>query len=202
MATFQELLDQAVRNITNTTAQSRFTRTPIRINNTDQTVASLLNSLKEFNPTINQTPSEGASTGTYTPSNQNIDVSLYGNNPSYKDFAGTLHHEDIHALLDKSGNTAPKVDITNAPILDQLKELFYYRTPEQATQAFNKGNRSGDIKEELPAYVGAYKPNELPGMDEAARQRYLNLLRNNLPENGRQSLTRIINSYDASQKVK
>lgn len=176
--------DKPAKFVPGREAVSRFTRTPITIHdnkaNFDQPSTGSFGG-SSYDPAI----------GWYKP-NPRIAVEAYGT-PDYSDVAKTIHHEDIHALLERAGYKYP-----NLP-LDIWDKLTGENPVAKAADALKRGNRMGSPAIELPAYVGAYRYSELPGFTEEDRQKYLNSLYRTMDPDAASTLRRIVQSYNASQ---
>lgn len=193
-----KLIEKAAKILLGTEAMSRLTKTPIHIDDLSGHVKSLVNALSGIGITSHiegDTESTNQpSTGRYYPSG--ILVRNYNAIPDYSDVAKTIHHEDIHALLEKSGYKYPS--LTNTP--DAFLNFLTGDPAAKATEALINANRVGNLQTiEPPAYVGAYDPSQMPGFTEADRQAYLKRLMPTLQPNTANLLQRIIQSYQASQ---
>lgn len=191
MASLSDLMQSPYPVILGTEAMSRFTKAPIIFRNVGKEQLERPASInylmtKLFGPPDFTQPS----TGGYNFGTGDINVSSYQKVPTWQDVMGTVHHEDIHSLLGKAGYTYP--ELTSYPTRG-------YNPITKAANAFNIGSRGGDVQRELPAYVGAYNPNQLPGFTEEDRQAYLDRLYPTLKPDVAQTLMRIIQSYNASQ---
>lgn len=168
--------DKAVQGLTKTIAASRFTKTPIQI-----------------------TRKKGDTEGTFDPMQGplgQIYLNL-GDNTNWDDFSNVMHHEDIHAALNHGGQYGPGMSYDPT-----IADIFSFREtdPIKATlKAFGLGQRVGNPAQELPAYVGAYNPQQMPGLSEAMRQKYIGLLMQNLNSQNQNMYQRIIQNYAASQ---
>lgn len=83
-----------------------------------------------------------------------------------KDTTATVRHETIHSLLDQAG-------VSDA---DYVNLLHSNPNRGDLARSFLMGNRGGDIPQELPAYLGQYHDTEMPGVNPAHRQGYLDQL--------------------------
>lgn len=81
-------------------------------------------------------------------------IRMYLDSPTVTNIPNTTHHEEIHSLLNSIGDPT-------------FKEAQDYGT----AQSFVQKNRNGNPDFEVPAYMGAFDPNELPGMDPSLRNR-------------------------------
>ncbi len=179
--------DDAARRITDTTAGSRFTRTPIHIMST---------------PGRGRSEIDGQTVGQYSKDPSNMSIYL-GDNPTWRDMQNAIHHEDVHATL------AP-ID-SNYGSTTMNSDLMYAHPPSGSTYPtgpfdllgdFHGSGRRGDPLREIPAYMSAYKENQMewvsPAMASEWLQRYVTSLP---PATGRQ-IQRISDSNKASQDVR
>ena len=195
--------DEAVQRITNTIAGSRFTKTPINIKNNQKIWQPLVDALKTMGGStqspISTQPSVSPiaeSEGEYSKGN-GISVELPPN-PTYKDFANTLHHEDIHALLDKTGNSPP--DMNGGKFINQIKSLFLINSLANTDKNFANSNRVGNRDAELPAYMGSFQQGQIPGVTQDDSNKYIQLMHYILPSQVSQNYQRIVDSVRASQR--
>lgn len=183
-------------------AYSRLTRTPVTFEDQGQIRRNMADSMKRFNAMgikayiegEDKNPYKGPAEGSYKP--EGIQVTSYRDYPSYSDVAGVVSHEDIHALLEKAGYKYP--DITKPQSFWQ--SMAGYSPQSLAERAMQEGMRAGNPRVEVPAYVGAYNPKQLPGFSEEDRQRYLTGLYQNMTPQLAVQLKRIIAAYEAGQK--
>ena len=192
----ESVWDKAARAILETQAQSRFTRSPITIKNPSLKIAALAKALEADGigvgtPTIDN--SGEPPTGAYYPSGK-IEVTAHGPNPSYAELQNVIHHEDIHALLEKAG-----IDSSKVPSTPWYQNLVYLNPIDKAIHSFYAGKRAGSLTDELPAYVGAFDPKQMPEFTEGDRQRFLTQFKTILPDKVAQTFQRLLNSYQASQ---
>lgn len=180
-----------------TDAASRFTKTPIKISdpgNIDDLIGALgklgIKAYVEDPEAKKEAEKVNPVQGEYYPSAKESELTVNSPTPSLEDIHRILFHEDIHAALEKAGYKYP--DLRN-----DWRDLIYDPVG-QATEAFMRANRAGAIPQELPAYVGAYSPKEMPGLSGADRQRYLERLYSTLPPDTLRQLARIISNYSAN----
>lgn len=187
--------DAFVRALMSTEAQSRFTRTPVKIKNLDLvskriaqlTGGKLQNAIKEHE-----------AEGSYSPEINQIRVQLFGQNPNYRDLANAIHHEDIHALLRNEPIPIPsESDYSSIP---NFFSAMLNQPYINASNAFLRGSRGGNLDRELPAYVGAYKSDQLPGFTPEQASQYVNLIMKNMKPEIASKYKRIVDSYLASQQ--
>jgi hypothetical protein len=191
-----KLIEKAAKIILGTQAQSRFTKTPITISDYGKLFKGFDTEGTYAGNELNQ-PSTGKYTYATPTSPGQINIrSSYVDNPNYQDIQSTIHHEDIHALLDKAGYKYPVLPETQ---LGPYEFGMHDDPITKATLAFIKGHRAGNIYQELPAYAGAYNPQELPEFTEGDRQRYLSRLYQTLQPDTANMLNRIISNFSASQ---
>jgi len=199
--------DAAAQSITSNDAYSRFTRAPIKLSNYDRIIQAIHDKLDWLGakPTTRPTPTpDNPSSGEYDPSKHQIFVNLHGQHPTYSDMQTTLHHEDIHAALAQylGANKAPTPNIIDTSSFGNMLKSLWSMPSVNAVDAFYRGHRAGDPALEVPAYMGAYKPGELPGMTPKDREMYLHGLYATLPDGLTRLLKRIVASHDASQGAK
>lgn len=185
----ESIWDKAARLSRGAEAQSRFTRTPMIIRNPEISLQEMFNSLKAQdlirNRNIPVVPKFMESEGEYHPGNRSIDIGLHGLNPSYQDLQRTIHHEDIHALLEKAGLYNPVIGDSDVR--------------SKAFQSLGLANRAGDYIKESPAYVGAYDPSQMPQFTPEDRQNWISQFIKTLPDETANLYKRIISNYNASQ---
>lgn len=192
---FIDPYDDAIQNIVNATAQSRFTKTPINISNPNK-VIDLINKNLGFKTDAQSSDfNEVGPRSSYSPETNQISIGL-GPNPTYNDFANDLSHENIHAVLKRQPyqlSFQPKDYIKN------LARNFFSPLEERALSGFAQGNRAGNANLELPAYMGAFKPGELKGINDDDRMMFLRSFLPTLNDTQRNLLVRIIVNNAAAQ---
>lgn len=193
-------------------AVSRFTRTPVHITDEGHIRQSMHNLIEGLggagfrvegeDPTKDKRIYRGPATGLYADwesegkSDPSINVTSHADKASFPDVMGAIAHEDIHALLEQAKYKYPYLDVDPT---SWLKSLLYDPT-ELARQGMQKASRGGDWHAEVPAYVGAYKPEELPGFSEKDRQDYLKRLMPTLNPRTAETLKRMLTTYDLGRK--
>lgn len=181
----KELIDNATKMYLGTNAVSRSTKQPIGF--TDVT------KYPYYDPLF--FGGEHESTGRYrhipgTP--ETLEVTNYKRNPEWPDVMGTVYHELFHNLFNKAGIPRPG------------ESMYKAESPssEIAGPMFSKfliSERAGDPVKELPAYMGAYVKNEIPGVDQKMRSDYLSELFKTLPTHVAEQFIRMMQNYQASQ---
>lgn len=87
-------------------------------------------------------------------------------NPKGSNPTNTIRHEVIHNILNQGGVKDKHYDAfmrTNPSLLDPLLHKYY------------DAKRSGPPSSELPAYLGAYDPKDLPDVNPQDRDSYVDL---------------------------
>jgi hypothetical protein len=111
---------------------------------------------------------------------------------SYRELAAAIHHEDIHALLDQIAHLSSAFGYIPRSVDPALEQ--------QALEALKRGHRGGIGWREAPAYIGAYRAQEMPGFSEAQRQQWIEQFSRSLDPKAAAIWKRIIDSYEASQR--
>ncbi len=176
--------DAAAMRIQSTQADSRFTRTPISIENYDQNKPTNV-------------------TGAYDPGDAVISVNASGQ-PTYADLMNTISHEDIHSLLDDDHRhqvgVVPQAGARDpSSVVNYLGSMFA-PPAEAAGRGFQEGKRSGVMGDELPAYVGAYKTGQLAGFTPEQRAQWMRMYTPSLDAARQRTMFRIMQAHDASQR--
>lgn len=136
-------------------AQGRWTKTPIKINN----VYTLLDKLKALGFGMAKVTGETKeTTGSYQPGQISIEL---GKDATFKDLNGTALHEQIHDLL----NSSDQGSALNGLYFDLINKYY-------------KSKRAGSFNDEMPAYMGAFKPGEIKDVSMDQRNSYIKDLLN------------------------
>ncbi len=149
---------------------TRFTKTPVLFSNTSDSPSEVTGgTTMGLDPMIKvDTPKTGA---------------------SYKDLNNTIHHEDIHAMMEKFG-------------LGDIPFQTLWKSDPEFTKTllrlWGKSRRAGDVSSELPAYMGAFNP-KLINAPTDTKNEYLQNLEGRLPPAMQELFQRIMSSHEASQ---
>ena len=155
-----------------TQAQSRFTK-----------------AMQLFHPVTGEGEVSGEYSTTY--SGYPKEDIYYPQNISYGELNRAIHHEDIHAALRGLDPLLMKI-MGNMP--RSFGESFWGFYPQNSlARAKAEAQRSGSTDLEMPAYLGAWNPQQMP-VDEELRQRYLSHLMQSLPSDRAALVQRIMQS--------
>ncbi len=163
--------------------QSRFTRTPIDVNN----VAEFFRKVQEQFPESKLTgPAKFETTGQYSPEENRINLTIGKEKDPYKAFQNALHHEDIHSVLGLNPGRMPQSSIFN-------------EAPDRVNNAWNKSSRAGIKNFELPAYMGAFNGRDVPVSPED-RMKWMSMFISMKDPKVAELLKRMMSSNDSSQR--
>ncbi len=177
-------------------AVTRFTRTPVEF----PIYNDILEWLKDAGALDkNYQPTEVS--GGYFDNQKKIKINLPSSNTPYFDVASAIGHEDIHAALDKAGlGVAPDSSSKDYSSFANYFNTLLRDPVKLAAKLFHEKNRSGILRDELPAYVGATPYILGPEFTEADRQHYINQFTSVLPNKVAELYRRIAQNYTGSLK--
>lgn len=150
------------------TVYSRFTRQPAKIYNNFAQPRAIDPAFESTGETIQ-----------YRDGTSDEKVRLSGD-PSWASLQNTLHHEDVHALM----NTFEGPALPDSP---------------KVMQAWSKAKPLGAVNAELPAYMVAFKEGQIPGITKADRDQWLQQWAAQIPGAQREKVMRMAAGSDASQ---
>lgn len=154
--------DEAVRRMTGTIANSRFTGTPIMIAPTS-------------------TDTEATGRYQYPPRNQII-IRTAKDWPDFGEFNRVLHHEDIHALFKQAGLNNPSINYDFNNIVKNIKDAKLRKSIFTTVRDFIESDRQGMPDIELPAYTGSFEQGKIPGLTAERAQDYSGAVKRVLPQ--------------------
>lgn len=161
-------------------AQSRFTKTPITF---DMRLRSRT----------------GPVPGRYYPNPSDI-VIYPTKDASYQDINSVIHHEDTHALLDKSGAQGSRGSLDRD--LMRIPGAISPLGMEQfLPENFGMSGQPGFFSSEWPAYMTAYKEGEMPDITPEMAASWLFRYADRLPTDAKRMLMRIAASHQAVQGI-
>lgn len=164
-------------------AMSRFTRDPVTITPREMTSPD---DQAQADPVI------GATYGTAGQGHSTIFVSPDAS-ATYGDLQHVLTHEQIHSLLNRmsSGYSIPRAgDNVFSPSNWDIAHVEH---------GYAQANRSGGPTDELPAYMGAFSPRDVPGVTQKQADTWNKYFRASLPPDISSLLQRIIQSQQSQR---
>lgn len=172
---YDTFLQHIVNQLGGPNAYSRITKAPIYFNKIPSSIGPAV--IGSTNPI-----------STFNPSSSNRINITYGGDPSFKDFMGILSHEDIHAAL----NSIPEYNNGYG-----VKDVYL---DNKLYNSFKSSNRAGNPWLEIPAYTGAFKLGELPGVNQLDADQFIDDFVKKLPKEVQTKVNKVINTYKSSQK--
>lgn len=172
-------------------AQARFSRAPI----------SFLNALaKNFDPRVPSIPtligrtlvppSPPPPSGGYNPRSRSITLTVTPIS-TYEQMQHIANHEDVHAVLDSIGRRrAPLPPSANSLPPDDLEKRYNF-APLDIETRWDMSHRAGQFNAEIPAYLTAYRPGEIYGVNPDMAKQWVDSYSKTLPDDARSKIVRL-----------
>lgn len=168
-------------------AYARFSRAPINFKDFGMLMRSIGGGA-QFQGATN--PS-----GEYLPGDKRISVTVPPGS-SFDDVQNIIRHEDTHATLDKVGRVDSIIpqNLLATPPTTRIDKFFMgLMGPSNSglVDSWLNSRRGGEFNAELPAYMTAYRPGELPGVTAPQSESWVNSYAPTLPSQARDQVLRM-----------
>lgn len=105
---------------------------------------------------------------------------------------GVIRHEDAHAVLDSVGRSGTALPPPLRVIPPNPLQFANANLPSTSLdQTWTASGRAGGFDAEIPAYMIAYRPGELPGITPDMAERWVNAYSKNIPNDARNKIVRL-----------